>query len=98
MSTICGYLARLCIDALAVNALLGVAFSLLVEKLPNWNEWSFEAKRTFVFVLCMAVPILALALSVAGCGMALTVDAVIAALGAGTAAFSASTLMHMATR
>jgi len=98
---ICGWLLSLATDNVVLAGAIGAVISVLAEFWPGWADLAFEVKRWVMLLLCLGVPVGALALGVfvfACAGMVFTAGTVIQAIAIGCAAFAGSQIMHIWTR
>ncbi len=55
---LCSFLSQTW-DGVALAALVGGLWSLILQLIPAWRDWQTEYKRVAVLVLCFVLPILA---------------------------------------
>jgi hypothetical protein len=95
---LCNWLVKLIVDNLAVGALIGAAWSFIVEMWPEFGNLPAATKRWTMFALCMAVPLLGLVVAsfLLKCAeAAFSVDLLAQAIGTGLAAFAGSQAAHL---
>lgn len=82
----------------ATSAGAGVVLAWLIEYVPFVGVWvqtlAYEWKRVVVLAICLALPLVALALSVQLGYSSPTPDAVFASLSAGFVAYASSQVTH----
>ncbi|GAB4565346.1 MAG: hypothetical protein Kow0047_15830 [Anaerolineae bacterium] len=78
-----------------VNAVWGVAYSLLLELWPGFQGRDRRVKRLVAMVGCLAIPVSAAAMRIALFGAADPADLIAMAIKAGLAAYFANQATHI---